>query len=657
ATAVGATIDTQVGIATEKVRVNKPLMIRLQMPRAFTQTDESRFTAVLHNSTDTAMTVEVACVASGVTLKGDAKKTITLEPGKPTAVEWPIVVDSATDATIRVTAVAKNNGPTDGVEETVPIVPHGKLAVTYLSGDVKTEAKLHVVKDPRIIAGESSLTLGLAPTPAASLLAPLDYLADYPYGCTEQTMSRFLPTVVVMDTFRRLNLGTPRRAAQIPDMLDQSFARLKKFQHQDGGWGWWEWDETDPFMTAYVLEGYARAEEAGIAVPEDSRERGLGSARTQLEQTNDTSYWPSERLFLVRALALNGEAPSETWRPWLAPAKLTTPGQLANGLLITHTLGAGWQSERDQILTKLVGLAKREGDQVFWETDEYWGVEETGQALLAIATTDPSNALLPGVLRWLQHHQRGHSYYSTRDTAIAILGLSRYLANLRIDEAPYDFTITLNGAPYQTFHYEPGMSLTEEPSFTVPLDQLKDGENEIALAQTGGVPCGYALDFQQIIAADHIAAEAPVKGFTVTREYYKLTTQRLEDGTIHLAPSKEPLKEVQAGDFVRCRLTIHSDKEREFVMITDPLPAGCEVVERTEPEDPWSWNYWWSHTDLRDDRIIYFSRWLPEGESTIAYTLRAEAPGTYHLLPARLEAMYNPDEYATSEELTIGVRP
>ncbi len=37
------------------------------------------------------------------------------------------------------------------------------------------------------------------------------------------------------------------------------------FQHEDGGWGWWETDDSHPFMTAYVVAGLAQAQAAGVA--------------------------------------------------------------------------------------------------------------------------------------------------------------------------------------------------------------------------------------------------------------------------------------------------------------------------------------------------------------------------------------------------------
>jgi len=44
------------------------------------------------------------------------------------------------------------------------------------------------------------MTVQIAPSLAVTMLDAIPYLIDYPYGCTEQTMSRFLPAAIVAKT-------------------------------------------------------------------------------------------------------------------------------------------------------------------------------------------------------------------------------------------------------------------------------------------------------------------------------------------------------------------------------------------------------------------------------------------------------------------------
>ena len=58
-------------------------------------------------------------------------------------------------------------------------------------------------------------------------------------------------------------------------MIDAGLQRLARFQHDDGGWAWWEHDTSSPYMTAYVLIGLHIAAESGAQVDADEFDRGL----------------------------------------------------------------------------------------------------------------------------------------------------------------------------------------------------------------------------------------------------------------------------------------------------------------------------------------------------------------------------------------------
>ena len=137
----------------------------------------------------------------------------------------------------------------------------------------------------------------LSPTPASAAFEAIPYLAGYPYGCVEQTMSRFYPTVLAAKTLKQQGIDiaqlversrhkgawpkgglSPEKfldASELERMTEAGLQRLKKFQHDDGGWGWWEHDQSSPYMTAYVLIGLHVAAESGVKVDEHEYVRGL----------------------------------------------------------------------------------------------------------------------------------------------------------------------------------------------------------------------------------------------------------------------------------------------------------------------------------------------------------------------------------------------
>ena len=107
-----------------------------------------------------------------------------------------------------------------------------------------------------------------SPSIAGALFGALDYLTSYPYGCTEQTMSRFLPAAITAKTLKDLGLQPedvmsrvfggiePASAAathprgkkdlaELDRIVNAGLDRLRDFQHADGGWGWWKEGESD----------------------------------------------------------------------------------------------------------------------------------------------------------------------------------------------------------------------------------------------------------------------------------------------------------------------------------------------------------------------------------------------------------------------------
>src|SRR6185369_11768993 len=102
--------------------------------------------------------------------------------------------------------------------------------------------------------------------------------------CTEQTMSSFLPNVIVTQALKDVKSSTIRGSNDLPKKVQKGMDRLYAYQHDDGGWGWWKDDQSDPFMTAYVVRGLTLAKQNGYE-PDEGR---IGSGRERLKQMLDS---------------------------------------------------------------------------------------------------------------------------------------------------------------------------------------------------------------------------------------------------------------------------------------------------------------------------------------------------------------------------------
>src|SRR3954454_21429043 len=82
-------------------------------------------------------------------------------------------------------------------------------------------------------------------------------------------MSSFLPNIIVTQAVNELGLKVSLDTVAVQQKIRAGIDRLNNFQHEDGGWGWWETDESHPFMTAYVVAGLSQAKAAGVQVDAD----------------------------------------------------------------------------------------------------------------------------------------------------------------------------------------------------------------------------------------------------------------------------------------------------------------------------------------------------------------------------------------------------
>jgi uncharacterized protein YfaS (alpha-2-macroglobulin family) len=113
---------------------------------------------------------------------------------------------------------------------------------------------------------------------------------------------------------------------------------------------------------------------------------------------------------------------------------------------------------------------------------------------------------------------------------------------------------------------------------------------------------------------------------------------------------------VEPGDLVYCKLVIRSDQPREYVLIADPIPAGCEFHKEESDYGYWWWDWWYGQREYHDDHIAFLSSSLERGKNVITYYMRAETPGEFHVSPAELEMMYVPSIRANSQAMGLKVR-
>ena len=706
-TARAVTADTAIGTVTHEVKSNKDLMIRLQAPRFFTERDLVDVSALVDNMSDNAITVSPVIKAEGVVVtglyrngefvKGEAGPIEIPAHGQGRA-DWAVMAKEAGKAHITVTVRAGKMA--DAMEKTYPVIPHGiekfiaqSLVLKGGEGEQSKEITINIPKER--IKEATSLRLNLSPSMAANLLDALPYLADYPYGCVEQTMSRFMPAVVVAKTMRDLGISSADVDAYISDVLEprgdpkghpqrrddptysrlknmtaESLTRLYDFQHADGGWGWWKTDDSDRFMTAYVMWGLGMAWQAGIEVKGDAVTRGAEYLKNQLveeEDHPDMLAWMLHALSYTRPEA-DQRVDRQRDRLWEMRDKLN-PYTRALFALAEHKFG---NKDRAHVLAqnvingidedKVNGTAHwgESGVNYRWSDG---GVEATAFSISALSQLDPQSPYLAPAVKWMSLNRRGASWKNTRDTAIAILGLTEYLKATHELSPDYSYKVTVNGVMVREGKVDASNVFSFGRIVDVPADQLHDGDNKVKVTMTGKGAL-YAAAYAKYFTLEEPITKAGNEIFVDRHYFIQSVKETLMKGYTN---DWKPLKDgdmVHSGDRVRVDVTLEAKNNYEYLLAEDYKPAGLEAVELNsgageaimlDREGRETSTHTPLYQEFRDQKAAFFIGHIKQGKHLFRYELRAEIPGKFHAMPDQAHAMYVPEIRANSDEMRLDV--
>jgi uncharacterized protein YfaS (alpha-2-macroglobulin family) len=632
ATARGLTTDTRVGSATAETVSTMPLLVRLELPRFSVQGDDTVVSAIVHNYTGDTKTVRAGLKATGVTLTtGAADQTLTLPAGGQQRLDWRVHVTDAASARFLVTADG-GTGAQDAMELALPTLPDG-LKMAQSQADMLADD--HATQSVTLadLPLGSTVTLTLSPSLASAMFDALDYLQSYPYGCAEQTMSSFLPDIVAAGALHHLGVNHPVNP-HLDQWVSLGLQKLYRYQHGDGGWNWWEFDQTDGDMTAYVLSGLIQARDAGYTVDDQRILRGTEALKRLLAQEKDLSRRADWLLTLSAADPKAAAAPLADLDK--QRDKLDIYGQASLALAFAK---ASLPTQAQAIIRDLAAHAVVHGTTVSWTAEEggySWredDVDVTAHVLRALLTVQPQSQLIPGAIRWLMANRDGQAWDSTKTSAEVVFALAQYLAQTRELHPAYSARVTLDGQPVQTLTAS-DTSVFDAPTVimltpdrlrghtTLNIDKLGSGVLYVTRTENYLVPPGQAAPLSHGIAVHRL--------FQV--------------------PAEDPshADSIASGQEMTVTVDLSADSAYRYAMLEEPIPAGCEVASSGDDNgqpiassDDGVLGY--ARQEVRDDKIVFFFDTLPKGVTHLTYRLHAETPGAFRILPSIASLVYFPE--------------
>ncbi|MFT5854449.1 MAG: hypothetical protein ACI8XO_001693 [Verrucomicrobiales bacterium] len=712
---------TKVGAGEAEIITSKDLIIRMQAPRFFVEKDEVTLSANVHNYLETAKNVRVVLAIEGGTLTPkNGERSISIEAGGEQRIDWRVTALKEGQALITMKAITDEES--DAMQMTYPVLVHGMLKTESYSGAVRPEEasgsfEITVPAERRV--AESVLEIRYSPTVAGAMVDALPYLASYPYGCTEQTLSRFLPTVITQKILldmgidladvknKRTNLnpqeiGDDKKRAkdwlrfkhnpvwdeeEVALMVKDGVQRLTAMQNSDGGWGWFSGhrENSYPHTTAYVVHGLQIAKANDVAIDAGVLASGLKwLERHQAAEVAALKNWGKKNKQRKKQLAGNldafvfmvlcdGDKANAGMRDLLYRDRnhLAVYGKAMFGLAL-DTIGQ--DEKRDMLIRNIEQFLEIDDENQtaylrlqnggywwYWYGSEY---EAQGYYLKLLARVNPESKQASGLVKYLINNRKHATYWnSTRDTAICIEAIADYLKASKEDSPDLTVEVLVDGKVMKEVKVDKSNLFTFDNKLVLRGDAVTTGSHKIELRKTGTGPIYYNAYLTNFTLEDRIAkAGLEIK---VERKYYKLV------------PADKEIKVVGAhGQSVGQKV---EKFERVLIKDGEVLKSGdlveVELIVESKNdyeyilfEDPkpagfesvevrsgYAANGMGAYVEYRDQKVALFVQALARGKHSMSYRLRAEIPGKFSALPTRAEAMYAPELRANSDELKIGV--
>ena len=576
---------TRVGEGTAEVVTRKNLIVRLQAPRFFVETDEVVLSANVHNYLDEAKQVRVQLELEGETLIGpdQLEQVVQIAAGGEQRVDWRVRVAREGTATIRMSALTDEES--DAMQMSFPVYVHGMLKTDSYAGVVKSQDDTQqftiTIPDQRR-PEQTRLEVRYTPTLAGAMVDALPYLIEYPYGCTEQTLNRFLPAVITQQTLRKMDVDlasiqakrTNLNAQETGDDLERSQGwkrfdsspvfdqdeldkvvkagvnRLTEMQLSDGGWGWFSgWGErSSAHTTAVVMHGLLVARENGVAIVPSVIERGTTWLENyQATQLRKLDNWDKEKDAENRlpkkqsadnldALVYMVLAEAEKKNQQMCDYLYRDRTKLAVYSLATFGLALHAQGDEEKLAMVMRNLSQYvqqdDENQTAWlelPSSGWWywyGSEYEAHAyyLKLLAATEPKSEVASRLVKYLLNSRKHATYWnSTRDTALVVEAFADYLAASGEDAPEATIEIWIDGQQRKEVAVTRDNLFSFDNKLVLSGDELSAGRHTVEIRKQGPSPIyfnGYLTNFT--LENDIRATGLELK---VERKFYKLVEQ------------------------------------------------------------------------------------------------------------------------------------
>ena len=613
------------GSGESTMTVADPIVISTALPRFLSPGDTVTVPVTLSNTTANSANVTAAIAVEGpLKIVGTSNQSVSINSKSEGRAIFQVAADPSV-AVGKIKIAVNGVGEKFSDETEISIRPASPLQKLSASGSITggSTQKINIgVND--FIPSSISYKLVVSRSPALELGDHLRYLVEYPYGCTEQTVSAAFPQLYYGDMADLMGLNQKMKANANSNILE-AIRKIKMRQTYRGGVMLWDNDGTEHWWaTVYAAHFLLEAKKAGFDVDNSLLETMLTYINGRLKNRETISYYynrnqskmiaPKEVAYSLYVLAIAG-------KPNISSMNYYKSNQQLLALDSRYLLSAAYAAAGDKKSFNSLLPAAFAGEESVPQTGGsfYSDVRDEAIALNALIDSDPGNSQIGIMAKHVNDKLKNRNWLSTQERAFSFLSIGKLARTAVKSDVSAD--IKVNGKT---------IAKVEAGQWTGNQAALKGTNIDIETKGSGRL--------YYFWVAEGISTSGTYKEednyLRVRKRFYDRFGKPINGNTF------------KQNDLVIIGITLERSysTDIENVVITDLLPAGFEIENPRTKEIP---GMDWikdaadvRSLDVRDDRIHLFVD-ADQAKKNFYYAVRAVSPGNYKMGPVSADAMYN----------------
>ncbi|MCL5773066.1 MAG: hypothetical protein M1536_01610, partial [Firmicutes bacterium] len=481
----------------------------------------------------------------------------------------------------------------------------------------------------------------------------LDSLNSGRFESSEEAVSAFYPAILAYSELP----GFEKEKEALGKEIEKIIPSLYTYQKEDGGWAWIQKGDSDPYITAYVLEALITAAQKGCFV---DKER-LNSGMTYLKNRIANERNPAVKVYLLRTVSMV----DNSYKPLALDLfeKRNELNYCTQAILAVILQRYGEQDKAKKIIDELMAQAVKTPRSTYWESSSEkltWtddSIYTNAWIAYAVNLITPDSSEINKILNWLVERKKDPGWSNTKTTSRACLFLMEYLKNHPEKESAGTASVYLNKTLIAKVNLNTEKN-NNRAIVEIPFEKLSPGSNTLNLIRENGSPFFATVNLTKYQPARD-KVEKKDQGFTIVVQYFKRIMEYDQNGKIKYR--YENLDgNIKSGDVVLAVCKVVTWNSSPFLKVEIPVPGGFEnlVDEEVEGIYPSDYKFDYKYKKfVRDQKVVFYQDACYPRMYIYPILLRANLPGEYYVNPAAARLIYYEEVKGNSESRIVKINP